>query len=132
MDHIAASPVAVVISFIDRINRGDADGLGELMAEDYVLTVFDEAPQPGREAGIEGWRGYAAAFPRYLVLPHRIALVGDTVAVVGHTTGSHLGLPDEEESKLTLIWLGVVRDGLVARWTLIEDTPESRARWQLD
>jgi hypothetical protein len=57
-----------------------------------------------------------------------MAEVGDVVAVLGHTTGSHLGLPDDEESKLTLIWLGEVVDGLVRSWTLIEDTPEHRLR----
>jgi hypothetical protein len=37
-------PVAVVISFIDCINRGDADGLGSLMTGDHELVVFDESP----------------------------------------------------------------------------------------
>ena len=33
------------------------------------------------------------------------------VAVLGHTTGSHLGLPDEEEQELTLFWLAEVCGG---------------------
>ena len=36
--------LAAVVSFIDRINRGDVDGLGRLMTEDHRLKVFDEDP----------------------------------------------------------------------------------------
>ena len=74
------------------------------------------------------WRGYAASFPDYVIAPHRFSERVDVVAVVGHTTGSHLGLPDEDERAVTLIWLARVRDGLVAEWTLIEDTPDNRAQ----
>jgi len=54
------------------------------------------------------------------------------VAILGHTTGSHLGLPDEVESKLTVIWLAGVRDGLVASWSILRDLPETRTRLGLD
>ena len=125
-------PIATVISFIDAINQGDVERLAALMAEDYALVVFDEPPQVGRANGIEGWRGYATASPEYVIHPRRLAAQGDTVAVLGHTTGSHLGLPDAEEEQTTLIWLGVVSDGLVTRWVLIADTPDNRAKHGLD
>jgi hypothetical protein len=48
------------------------------------------------------------------------------VAILGHTTGSHLGLSDDEERQLTLIWLAEVVDGGIRSWRLIEDTPENR------
>src|SRR5437879_7304426 len=41
-------PVAVVVSFVDCINRGDVDGLAALMTEDHELRVFDEAPLSGQ------------------------------------------------------------------------------------
>ena len=47
--------------------------------------------------------------------------------MLGHTTGSHLELPDEEEVKLTLIWVADVVDGLVHTWRLEPDTIERRA-----
>jgi hypothetical protein len=52
---------------------------------------------------------------------------GDDVAVLGSTTGSHLGLPDHEERQLTVIWRATVRDGLLTLWQIIEDTPAQRA-----
>jgi hypothetical protein len=43
--------------------------------------------------------------------------------VLGHTTGSHLHLPDEDESKLTIIWRAKVRDGRLTLLQIMEDTP---------
>jgi ketosteroid isomerase-like protein len=40
--------IAPVVSFIDCINRGDLDGLTELMTDDHALVVLDEAPLVGR------------------------------------------------------------------------------------
>ena len=111
---------------VDAINRGDAERLATLMAPDYELRVLDEPPQRGYERGVAGWRGYAAAYPDYVIHPRRIAVSGNQVAILGHTTGSHLALPDDAENKLTLIWLAEVVDNRVRRWTLVEDTPDTR------
>lgn len=115
-------PLAVTISFIDAINHADVARLGTLMAPDFVLVVFDEPPQ----AGLEGWRGYARSYPNYLIHPRRFAASGEHVAVLGHTTGSHLELPDDEESRMTLLWIAEVANGLVRSWTLTPDTPANR------
>jgi hypothetical protein len=48
------------------------------------------------------------------------------VAVLGSTTGSHVGLPDAEERRLTLIWLADVVNGRLRTWRLLEDTPDRR------
>ena len=49
------------------------------------------------------------------------------VAVLGATTGSHLGLPDDEELTLDVIWLAETVDGTVSLWRVAEDSPELRA-----
>jgi hypothetical protein len=117
----------MAISFVDCINHGDVERQATFMHQAFELRIFGEPPS----TGTEGWRGYANAYSSYLIHPHRMAVVGETAAIVGHTTGSHLELPDEEEAKLTLIWLSEVRDGKVLSWTLTEDTPEARERWGL-
>jgi len=124
--------VAAVIGFIDRINHGDVDGLSRLMTEDHELRVFDEPPLAGREANVAAWRGYAGAFPDYCIHPHRIAEADGRVAVQGHTTGSHLGLPEAEERGRTLIWIADVVEGALRSWTLVEDSAANRARLGLD
>jgi hypothetical protein len=53
------------------------------------------------------------------------------VAVLGHTIGSHLGLPDHEERALSVIWLAGVQDGRLRYWRLLEDTPARRAELSL-
>ena len=120
-------PVAAVIGFIDAINRGDVDRLVGLMSPDHRLQVLQEPPMIGREANREAWEGYASAFPDYVIYPDRIEHRGDDVLVLGSTTGSHLGLPDEQERQLKLIWRVTVRDGLLALWQIMADTPEQRS-----
>ena len=120
-------PVAAVISFIDCINRGDIDGLGLLMTDDHELAVFDEEPLRGKEPNIEAWNGYASAFPDYVIYPRVVAEPGQgQVAVLGHTTGSHLGLSDQEEPRLSVIWLAETQNGRLHCWRLLQDTPARR------
>jgi ketosteroid isomerase-like protein len=124
--------VATVIAFIDRINHCDLEGLLDLMAEDHVLQVLSEPPVAGKAALRPAWRAYFDAFPDYVVYPRRMTQEGNRVAVLGHTSGSHLGLPEDEESRIDVIWTGEVRDGLIARWSIVRDTPEKRRHLGLD
>jgi len=93
--------VALTISFMDCISRGDVQGLVELMSPDDRLEVFDGAPVVGRDANVDAWRGYFDRFPQCVIYPRRIGQVGDVVAVLGHATGSHQGLPDPDERELS-------------------------------
>ena len=124
-------PLAAALSFIDRINHRDLDGLVALMAKDHTLKVLDEAPTRGRTANARGWHGYFDAFPAYVIYPARLAAQGERVAILGHTTGSHLGLPDDEEIRLAVIWIAEVR-GLVRAWSIVADTPTRRVELRLD
>ena len=83
--------VEVMREFIARINAGDVDGLGRLMTPDHQLIVFDEAPVVGRDENLEAWHDYVSSWPEYLIYPNEIVERGGDVAVIGHTTGSHLG-----------------------------------------
>jgi len=123
----ALPPVATVISFIDRINRGDVEGLGAMMTDDHELAIFAEDPLAGQAANMRAWAGYASAYPQYVIYPRAITEPRDgTVAVLGYTSGSHLGLTDHEERKLSLIWLAEVTGGRLQCWRLLEDTPDRR------
>jgi SnoaL-like domain len=125
--------VPLTIAFIDAINHGDVPALGSLMTADHRLQIFDESPVVGREANQRAWSGYLESFPSYLIYPRQITDCGDGIAaVLGHTSGSHLGLTDAEEATETLIWLAETTDGAVAVWTLVEDSPLNRARYGLD
>ena len=127
----AAPPVAVAVSFIECVNRRDLHRLGRLLTDDHELHVFDEPPVIGRQANIDAWRGYCRSFPDYTIYPRAIAEREGTVAVLGHTTGSHLALSDDEERRLTLIWLAVASGGALRSWALIEDNRTNRRRFGL-
>ncbi|TML91327.1 MAG: hypothetical protein E6G06_09665 [Actinobacteria bacterium] len=126
-----APPVAVAVHFVECVNRRDLHGIARLLTEDHELRVFDEPPLVGREKNIEAWRGYFKSFPDYTIHPHAINEREGAVAVLGHTTGSHLGLPDEKERRRTLIWLAVASRGRVRSWTLIENNRQNRDRFGL-
>ncbi len=71
-------------------------------------------------------------FPEYVIYPHRIAQIGSEMAVLGHTTGSHLGLSNEEEQRPTLIWVAEVTIRKVRVWRLEQDSPENKRTRGLD
>jgi ketosteroid isomerase-like protein len=127
----AAPHAIVVIDFMDTINHADVERLLSLMTDGHVMRILDEPPVRGKETLRSAWRGYFEAFRRYRVYVDRIAVEGDRVAVLGHTTGSHLGLPDDEESQLPVIWTADVRDGRLASWNILEDSAERRRELSL-
>jgi DNA-binding PadR family transcriptional regulator len=127
----SAPPVAVAVSFIECVNRRDLHQLGHLLTDDHELRVFGEPPLVGRQANIEAWRGYFESFPHYTIYPRAITEREGTVAVLGHTTGSHLGLADDEERRHTLIWLAVASRRELRSWTLVEDNRTTRQRFGL-
>jgi len=99
------------------------DRLVALMSSDHRLQVLDEPALAGREANRAAWHGYVTAFPDYVIYPDRFVHRGDEVLVLGSTAGSHPGLPDQDERKLTVIWRARVRDGLLVLWQVMEDSP---------
>jgi len=77
--------------------------------------------------------GYVTAFPDYVIYPDRLVGHGDDVPRLGRTTGSHLGLPDQKERQLTVIWRATVEDGLADAVADHRRTPGQRARsWLTD
>jgi hypothetical protein len=119
--------LAAVVSFIDAINRGDLDGFAKLMQRGHRLVVLGEQPVVGRAANVEAWNGYLASFPNYVIYPRYMTAAGIRVAVLGTTTGSHLGLADDEEMRFDVIWLAEVAEGALSLWQIAEDTPATRA-----
>ncbi|HLF70530.1 MAG TPA: nuclear transport factor 2 family protein [Dehalococcoidia bacterium] len=120
------TPRETVTAFIGAINRRDLEALLRLMTDNHVLKVMDEPEVVGKQNLREAWRAYFDAFPAYVIHPQRFAQNPGGVAVLGHTPGSHLGLPDEEEAKQTLIWNAGVRGDKLSAWVLLPDTPRAR------
>src|SRR5204863_214776 len=99
-----------------------------LMSNDHRLVVLDEPPLVGRDASLDAWNGYFSAFPYYVIYPRHIATTGLNTAVLGTTTGSHLGLPDEDEMQLDVIWLAETSARKLTSWRVAEESPSLRER----
>lgn len=93
------------------------------MTEDHTFVDSDGATVVGRNACRETWQGFFASFPDYRnVFDATTADEADeVVTVVGR---SECSLPALAGPAL---WIARVRDGLVSRWQVYEDSPENRA-----
>ena len=115
----------VALAFVERINERDLNGLVDLMTEDHAFIDEDGDEQRGRDAMREGWREYFRLFPEYKIHLTRVVAVGDTVVLIGRTSGSQV--PREIEAEETVIWAAWVDSGLVREWHILyADTEKAR------
>jgi steroid delta-isomerase-like uncharacterized protein len=85
MDH-----EATIRRIYDLINAGDIDGLGALLADDFV--DHEELPgAPTREGVMDFFRMQRAAFPDIHMHVDEVIASGDKVVVRGKVTGTHEG-----------------------------------------
>jgi ketosteroid isomerase-like protein len=114
----SAAVKSAALSFVDRINSGDPEGLMELQTGDFTLIDYEGEVYRGRD----GWRDYFEECPDYKIHVNHVVTSGQGVAILGRTTGSHVS-PEVEERE-TILWIAKIRDGLVAEWRLYSDTAE--------
>ena len=92
-----ATRAATMRRAYDLINRGDIEGFGDLVAEDFV--EHQEAPglPPTKQGVLELFRGYRAAFPDMHMEALEVLADGDRtvarVVVSGTQTGDFMGIP---------------------------------------
>ncbi len=139
-----ADPRGVALAFVARINAGDVAGIAALLTEDHEFIDIPGHSFRGRETLREGWTGYFRLFPDYQVHVEDVRVAGDTVTLIGRSTGTLLAegaetlrrpdgtLPPPDELQGPAIWTGRVRDGLIAQWRVYWDTPAVRAALGLD
>jgi ketosteroid isomerase-like protein len=105
---------------VDRINARDPEGLMALQTDDFTFIDYSGEVDIGRN----GWHDYFSSYPEYIIHVEKLITSGNGVAIIGHTTGCHVG-PKVEE-KWTILWTAEVRDGLVAKWRIYSDVEEIR------
>jgi ketosteroid isomerase-like protein len=112
--------VSTVIRFIECINAGDSRKLVTLQTEGFTLIDMEGEKSVGRD----GWESYFSDYPDYRIHVEKFLLSGDSVAVVGKTTGSHVD--SRVEVLETVLWVAEVREGLVAYWRIYSDFDEAK------
>ncbi len=119
-------PVSVAIEFVERLNRRDFEALARLMSSDHHLFPGGDHVIAGRENARASLSEYAASWPDFQIHIAEIYLAGETVVMVGRTTGSCAGLSRESEICETRIYAARVADGRVTEFRHLDDTPETR------
>ncbi len=120
MTQADADPAVVVRRFNDLITRRDLDGLIALMTEDHTFLDTSGAAVSGRAACADAWHGFFAAFPDYRNVFTTITAQTQSVTIVGYSVCSEPALAGPA------LWTATVRDGLVARWQVHDDTADNR------
>jgi hypothetical protein len=118
--------IDIAFMFVERINRGDLEGLIELMAADHTFVDLAGDVEEGRDSMRNGWASYFSAFPEYMIPVSELYRVEDAVLLVGRTTGSHLRLPRQVEFQESLIRASRIVDDLVAEWRIYHGTDDVR------
>jgi ketosteroid isomerase-like protein len=124
------SPLDLIETFVDTINRHEVDGIVRLLHPDHVFTDSLGRTVRGAESMRAAWQDYFAIVPDYwirvehgVLAPEYIALFGEaggTLAVAGQ-------LREESKWQSPAAWRAVVIDGQVAEWEVYADNEPLRA-----
>lgn len=107
-------PWDVVVAFNDCITRADLDGLTALMTEDHTFIDSAGREVTGREASVDAWRSFFAAFPGYRnEFDGPVNVTDNRVAVGGR---SHCSVAELDGPAA---WRATIVDGRVARWQVL-------------
>ncbi|MEV6732923.1 MULTISPECIES: nuclear transport factor 2 family protein [unclassified Streptomyces] len=115
----------VVVRFNDCINAQDVDGLALLMSEDHVFVDSAGSRTGGRQACLEAWRGFFAAFPDYRNVFTSLRSEGDLVTIEGHSVCTEPALAGP------VLWTARATGNRLAEWRVHEDSPANRRRLDL-
>lgn len=123
----------VVQSFVEKINHADLPGLTSLLSTDHTFVNLEGDEYTGVDVMAKGWSDYFRDNPDYKIYIRMLYKLGDTVILIGHTTGSHLNLPDVVEFHSEgVIWIAEVSKRQVTSWQILQDTQENFNRLGLD
>ena len=122
-------PAQIALSFVERINQHDVEGLVQLMSEDHLFVDALGARVQGSEALRQGWMGYFRWFPDYTISCTEVLEKGDVVALFGMACGTYnVGgkLLPENRWEIPAAWKAVVRGERVAEWRVYADNEPAR------
>jgi ketosteroid isomerase-like protein len=112
---------ATVLTFIDRVNAHDVDGLAAVMSDDHTFIDAHGDQVCGKEKMIAGWRAYFEWFPDYSIEVTDVFEDGDKLALLGFAGGSYQN-QKTESWRLPAAWKAIVKDSRVTLWQVFADT----------
>ena len=82
-------PQQIALQFNAYINRQDVAGLAHLMSDDHVFSDSSSGVCRGKDAMLQAWREFFAAYPDYKNHFSLVRARGALVLIAGHSTCSH-------------------------------------------
>jgi limonene-1,2-epoxide hydrolase len=119
-----SDPCDVVLKYIEAINSRNSKALMALQTEDFTFINYEGDAYVGRD----GWQDYFTSYPEYKIHVDRLITSGSGVAVIGWTTGCHVG--PEVETKWTVLWTAEVRGSFIAEWRIYSDVEDVQRRFR--
>ncbi len=130
---MASKLVETSLKFIDKINECDIHGVIDLLAPDHTFVDMQGDEIQGKSEVLKAWQNYLESYPDYKIFIREIFNRGEDIAMIGHTTGSHLQISDVDEFHGEgVIWLSREENGKITLWQLYNNTPENRVMLDLD
>ncbi len=116
----------IITDFIDKINHKDVEGVVSLLSINHTFIDGEGEVKRDYERIANGWRDYLTTQKSYRIYIRQIFELEDSVAIIGHTTGSHLALSDEVEFHSEgVIWLAKVVENKISQWQIFRDSIEN-------
>jgi ketosteroid isomerase-like protein len=113
-------PKLIALLFNECITRQSLGELADLMTEGHVFIDRTGKVTRQKQAMLEAWEKFFAAFPHYRNTFSRVESAGNTVAIVGDAYWS------ADQPHDPVLWSARIEDDQVAEWRIYEDTPENR------
>ncbi len=116
------------VSFVQKINEHDLNGLAELMSDDYkYIDSMDNEVSDNTEV-MKAWRMFLSWFPDYEIEVRHALMTDDTVGFFGRAKGTfgkkRPGVRDKFD--IPASWRAKIKDGKVSEWQSIADNESVR------
>jgi hypothetical protein len=118
------NPEDIVLSFVEKINHHDAEGMFDLMSEDHLFVDSGGFQVIGRQKMKEAWMGYFQMFPDYFITVEWKIGQENTVGLFGTAQGTYSvngKLIAENFWKIPAAWLALVEDNRMKEWRVFAD-----------
>jgi ketosteroid isomerase-like protein len=122
-------PIQIVLSFLDRINAHDVEGICSLIASDHIFVDGLGNKFSGIEKLRKGWASYFGWFPDYSISHEDVLGSGQIVLLAGSARGTYAvggKLPKENRWEVPAAWKAVVRNDQIAEWHVYADNQPVR------
>jgi len=128
-DRASQQPLEVAMEFIRRVNSGDVNAICELMTTGHIFQDPLGKRFIGRETMRQGWAAYFKIVADYRIHAEEFFQTGERMAIFGSASGTCIGngsTAKENFWDVPAAWRAVVRDGLVAEWSVYADNQPLR------